>query len=137
MASVYGVTAMNIETILVRARALVAQGLLHDRECASAETAHKRLVRYTDPKAVRFSPAAAVYRAEYDLRKNSSRATKLLDVEVLKLLSKGGSMTRLYRNAKTLDEVLARFDAAIASAQEEKARSKKYSSSRQVEEVWD
>lgn len=101
---------MNIETILVRARALVAQGLLHDRECSSAETIHKKLVRYTDPRAVRFSPAAAVFRAEHDLRKESKRVWKPLDTEVLRLLSKHGSMSVFYRNAKTLDDVLERFD---------------------------
>jgi hypothetical protein len=117
---------MNIETILVRARALVAQGLLHDRECSSAETIHKKLVRYTDPRAVRFSPAAAVFRAEHDLRKESKRVWKPLDTEVLRLLSKHGSMSVFYRNAKTLDDVHERFDKTLERLRSEEKRNQRY-----------
>jgi hypothetical protein len=120
------VTAMKIETILVRARALVAQGLLHDRECSSAETIHKKLVQYTDPRAARFSPAAAVFRAEHDLRSESKRAWKPLDTEALRLLSKHGSMSAFYRKAKTLDEVLACFDKAIERLRSEEKRNQRY-----------
>jgi len=96
--------------VLARARELVAAGFVKDRDAHSAEAKKGKLVKYTDESAARFTPSAAIWRAEHEILANKGpvlgKALTIFTVKTPKHPAK-------YRAAKRLKDVLEWFDTAI------------------------
>ncbi len=103
--------------ILKRARELVAPGFVTEREDYSAEDKKGHLVQYTDESAVRFSPSAAIWRAEHEILPTvrDERERHRLQGLALKHLTTCApdKFTEQYRKAGEIGSVLEWFDEAI------------------------
>lgn len=109
-----------VAQILERARALVAEGFVKERGEHSAEDAKGKLVRFTDPGAVRFSPSGAIWRAESEIlpRVRDERERHKLRDLALKHFARSAPehSQELYSKMRKIDAALLWFDQAIKNA---------------------